>query len=340
VSRWWGRLAAVVLGLAVCEWTVAWQVYAPMLGVDLRIVTELGRRWAAVGTMYLPYQLAGPYSVAVTPDLSATPALYPPAAGPLLAPLHLVPPVLLYPLWWAVPVGLVAWSVRAWRPAPWTWPLMAACLAGPAVPGIAYAGGTSLWAAAAVAVGLRWRWPAALVLVKPTLGPFALVGVRSRWWWAGAAVVGALTLAGPWREYLAAGQNAYDTGGLLYSLGSAPLLLLPVVAWLGRSGRPGERPRGLRPRADARAGAGLRAVEVEDLDAGEGRPRGGTAVEDDRLDRRQGDAGAGDGRGARRGVGDDDLDEAARRAGRGGVEEDRGLPRLERDAAGHQEMSL
>lgn len=228
-------LTAVALGLAVFMWISSLVFYGTgIVGVDVAIMTELGRRWTAAGTMYLPYQLAGPYSIAVTPDLTQTPALYPPAAGPLFAPLQYVPPVILWPLWWALPLGYLAWSVWDWRPAPWAWPVMALCLAGPTVPGIVIAGGTSMWAAALVAAGLRKGWPAAFILLKPTLLPFALVGVRSRWWWVIAGTIAVLTLLGPWRDFLTVTRNAADSGGIGYSLGSVPLLLIPVIAWRAR----------------------------------------------------------------------------------------------------------
>ena len=175
-------LTAVILGLAVCVWVASISYYGvSLLGTDIRIMSELGRRWTQTGTMYLPYQLTRPYPVAVTADLRDTPALYPPAAGPLFAPLHLVPDVILWPLWWAIPLGILAWSVWRMKPAPWAWPLLALCLAAPAIPGVVVAGGTSMWIAAAVALSLRWGWTGALVLFKPTLLPFALLGARSRW---------------------------------------------------------------------------------------------------------------------------------------------------------------
>ena len=33
--------------------------------------------------------------------------------------------------------------------------------------------------------GLVWTWPAAWALLKPTLGPFALLGMHRRAWWIG-----------------------------------------------------------------------------------------------------------------------------------------------------------
>lgn len=227
--------AGVLLGFASASAVVSWslmQKYA-WPGIDLDIMLELGHRWRETGTMYLPYQVSGPYFVAaIASDLAQTPGLYPPAVGPLFALLAFVPRPLLTAAWWIVPVAAVAWSIRGWRPAPWAWLVMAACLAWPLSMMVVVAGGTTMWATAAVALGLRFGWPAALVLVKPSLAPFALVGARDRRWWITSAVVVVLTFAGPWQDYIVAARNAQ---GLDYAIGSYPLMLLPIVAYLGRT---------------------------------------------------------------------------------------------------------
>lgn len=138
-ASWWVRTtcmvaAGVVLGFASASAVVSWglmQKYA-WPGIDLDIMLELGHRWRETGTMYLPYQVSSPYFVAaIASDLAQTPGLYPPAAGPLFALLAFVPRPLLTAAWWIVPVAAVAWSIRDWRPAPWAWLVMAACLAWP-----------------------------------------------------------------------------------------------------------------------------------------------------------------------------------------------------------------
>ena len=220
----WGIVVGIVNGDPRVWW-----------GVDLQIVLELGRRWLETGTMYLPYQLAGPYSIDATPVLSTTPALYPPAAGPVFGLLNFIPGPVLTVAWWLVPLGLIGYAFAQWRPAAWTWPILSACLVYPQSLMTLAVGGTSLWMAAFVAGGLLKGWPAALILLKPTLAPFALVGVRDRRWWAVALAIGVLTLTGPWQDYLRVAANASDSGnGLLYSIKSLPLVALPLVAWLGR----------------------------------------------------------------------------------------------------------
>jgi hypothetical protein len=241
------RLA--MFGLAVCLLLVAALFSVAAYGVvthdprvgfgkDFLIMRELGRRWLTTGTMYLPYQLAAPYSVDVTPDLTQTPALYPPAVGPVFALLWLIPFPIAAVLWWSVPIGLVIVLIARWRPRPWSWPLIAACLIHPMAATQVMVGGTALWMTAFVAGGLVWGWPGALVLLKPTMLPFALAGIRSRWWWPIAAAVAILTVVGPFMDYLKVAQNASESGdGLMYSVKTFPMVAVPVIAWLARTRR-------------------------------------------------------------------------------------------------------
>lgn len=249
VSREWRRwyrpamlgLAVALLLLAVVSTVAAYGVVTTdprvRFGVDLDIMRELGRRWLTTGTMYLPYQLAGPYSIDATPDaLASTPALYPPPVGPVFGIVHLVPFGLMAVLWWTIPLAVIARSILSWRPRPWAWPLMAATLVHPMAAAQLMVGGTSLWIVAFTAAGLRYRWPAALILLKPTMAPFALVGIRDWRWWLVVVGIAAITLLGPWADYIKVAQNASESGhGLLYSLAAYPMTLLPVAAWIGRS---------------------------------------------------------------------------------------------------------
>ena len=94
-------------------------------------------------------------------------------------------------------------------------------------------GNTDMWMAAGVAAGLRWGWPALVLTLKPSLVFFALVGGSRRSFWLAALVMVAfvvLTLP-MWIDYLTVIRNTRLP--LDYSLRSIPLLLLPLVAWLG-----------------------------------------------------------------------------------------------------------
>jgi hypothetical protein len=119
------------------------------------------------------------------------------------------------------------------HPPRWSWPLLLLLLAwGPAMAQVVK-GNPVMWVMAALAVSIAMGWPSTFVLLKPSLFPFALIGIRRRAWWLQLGLLGllslpvlALTLLYP--------QVILDSrgGGLLYSIDDAPLLLLPVVAGL------------------------------------------------------------------------------------------------------------
>ena len=97
---------------------------------------------------------------------------------------------------------------------------------------------------AAVALGTLYRWPYVGVLLKPSLFPFALLGIRSRRWWLalGAFVLVCVPCRALWTAWLSTILNA-EGGGLAYSVQEIPMLLLPLIAaiHLARFGRSGPR---------------------------------------------------------------------------------------------------
>lgn len=191
------------------------------LGIDFLFYRDVGARFLADGTYYLPHQLAGPYDVALMVDV-----LYPPSALLLFVPAAVAP----WPLWWAIPLAVTAWCIHDWHPAPWGIVAMLLLLCWPRAHAAFLFGNTDMWAMAGVAAGLRFGWPAVLLLLKPTFAPFALAGIRHRSWWlalAGMAAFGLLTLP-LWLDYVTAMRNLSAAPD--YSLGSLPLLLVPVVA--------------------------------------------------------------------------------------------------------------
>jgi ABC-type transport system involved in cytochrome c biogenesis permease component len=80
------------------------------------------------------------------------------------------------------------------------------------------------------------RFAAPFVLLKPSLAPFALFGLNRRAWWIGLAAFLLLCLpfGALWAEWVGSVLNSRG-GGLLYSTLEIPMLLLPLVAWLGRT---------------------------------------------------------------------------------------------------------
>ena len=91
---------------------------------------------------------------------------------------------------------------------------------------------------AAVALGTIYRWPSVFALIKPSLFPFALFGANRRSWWLALAAFAALSLpfGSMWADWVASVVNSRG-GGILYSALEIPMLLLPLVAWLGRTDR-------------------------------------------------------------------------------------------------------
>lgn len=238
VGLWAGvvlrSLGAVIAGLAVIRLILV--LFEPFgrrfLANDLNGYVEGARRFIAVGTPYLPEQLSGAWQL--QPDSF----IHPPIAVLLFLPFIVLPAV----LWWAIPIGLTAWSVLRLRPAPWSWPVMAACLLWPRTAGILIAGNTDMWVAGAAGVALASGVPTSvLIVMKPSYVPLALLGANRReWWFAAAAVAVVCLLFSPlWLQYVTV------LGGVtlepLYSLYNAPYVAVPLVAWLASPRRPALR---------------------------------------------------------------------------------------------------
>lgn len=225
-------LTGVILVLAVFNAAVILPRAAALgaaVGVDFHGHEAIARNWLATGQLYFPWQLAGPYHVST----ETAPVLYPPVILYLLVPFLVLPE----PLWWLIPLVALAIVIVRLRPAPWTWPILAAIAWFPRTQEIVLYGNPSMWIAAFSAVGLVLPGVAVAVALKPSLGPFALIGVRHRSWWVAAAValVACLPFAGLWGDYLTAIRNS-DVSAF-YSAPDLPLVLAPIVAWVGRTSR-------------------------------------------------------------------------------------------------------
>jgi hypothetical protein len=122
------------------------------------------------------------------------------------------------------------------RPRPEVWPLIALCAAWPTTLLKTWTGNPVIWSMGALALATIYAWPAVFALLKPSLAPFALFGANRRSWWIALAVLVALSLPFGvlWADWLASVTNSRG-GGLLYSTLEVPMLLLPLVAWLGRT---------------------------------------------------------------------------------------------------------
>jgi hypothetical protein len=238
-------LIVLVLATIVVPWILAIRLVpdtTKLVAIDANIYFDAANRWLADGTWYLDRQLHGSYAIQIGD------VLYPPILLYVLLPFQVLPRV----LWWAIPLVISVVALARIRPPRWSWPLLLVCLAwGPAMAQIVK-GNPVMWAMAALAASIAMGWPSTLVLLKPSLFPFALIGVRRRAWWLQLGLLALLSLP-VFGLTLLYPQVILDSqgGGLLYSLNDVPLLLLPVIA-----GAAAGRLRPWQPRAVQRTAAG------------------------------------------------------------------------------------
>ena len=219
----------VLLGLAVAGFVYLWiNEFSPdRIGDDYDFYVGLARRFLETGVLYGDRQLTGePYHVLVNID-----NLYPPPAILLFIPFVFVPAI----LWWAIPILIVAYVVWRQRPSIWTWPLIAFCLLWPRTLGSLIVGNSDIWSACFVAAGLVWAWPTVLGFFKPAFAPFFIIGIRHRSYWmaVGVSAVVALFFLPYWPQYVTAATH-WDLS-IDRSLLNVPMLLIPVIAWLGKT---------------------------------------------------------------------------------------------------------
>ena len=230
------RRTAIALSVAVFAIPLAFALFLvpdPLeqpVGVDFVLYRDVAARWLAGGPYFEPYQTAGPY------EIRAGDVLYPPVGLWLFVPFAVLPAPIAWGLWWLLPLGATAWAIRELRPRPEVWPLIALCIAWPTTLLKTWTGNPVIWSMGAMALATIYAWPAVFALLKPSLAPFALFGVNRRSWWIALAVLVVLGLpfGDLWGDWLASLMNSRG-GGLLYSTLEVPMLLLPLVAWLGRT---------------------------------------------------------------------------------------------------------
>ncbi len=72
-------------------------------------------------------------------------------------------------------------------------------------------------------------------MLKPTLAPFALIGINRRSWWIalGALVAVSLVFLPLWADAIRVLVDARGERGLLYSAIEIPMVAIPVIAWIG-----------------------------------------------------------------------------------------------------------
>lgn len=196
------------------------------IAVDYHLYMDATARFFGGGGYYLPDQLHGPY------DVVPGHILYPPLFTLVVAPFLVLPAL----AWWVLPVAAVAFVTWRLRPRITAWPGIALCLWFPGTTVMLVAGNPTMLIVAALALAARWSWPGVLVLLKPSLLPFALLGIRSRRWWVALGVLALLGLpfGAMWLDYARVLLDARQPLGPFYNLGQVPTMLLPVIAWAGR----------------------------------------------------------------------------------------------------------
>ena len=191
-----------------------------LVGYDFSFYASSARRWLETGVLYEPIQLAGPYSAA-----GGDVFLYPPNALFLFVPFATLPGV----LWWIVPIGILVVHFAYWRPAWWSWPILAAIAALLPTSSILVVGNSDLWVAAVLAVACRWPAIAVLTFLKPPAALFGLLFMADRRWWVALGVLGVASIGfgGLWVDWLIAVGNA--EGSLFRNVNSYPFLVVPLL---------------------------------------------------------------------------------------------------------------
>jgi hypothetical protein len=254
VWAWTAAFTAIVV-VAITAVSLDYVVSYLDPGIDYDTLIGATRNHLAGNGFYPAYEVSGPWVYTLDQPPNGPPILYPPHALYLFVPFVFLPKL----LWWAIPLSVFAWALWQLRPHP------AAVLAILLVLGTPYAredifwGNPVMWMVAAEAAGFVLGWPAVLVLLKPSLGPFALAGFPRRSWFIALAVlsVANLPLLPMWADWIAVIRNAQL--GPDFSLHQFPLMAVPLIAWLGSTRGPLihrlERARAEQARATAASGA-------------------------------------------------------------------------------------
>lgn len=189
---------------------------------DYDLYMEATRRWLAGGPFYPDWQTSGLF------ELRWGAILYPPIALVLFVPFSFLPAW----LWILIPLTVTLAVIASHRPGPWRLAVIAALLSIYPLEVLEYTSGTpTIWVVMSMALATRWPWWSALILAKPTLFVFGLVGIRSRNWWLAVLAMTVVTLAW-WSMTLTWVGVMLDLrgGNALYSMVNVPLMLVLLVA--------------------------------------------------------------------------------------------------------------
>jgi len=189
---------------------------------DWRVYHDAALRFLDGRSYFTPDQLA-PAHVLTYGDV-----LYPPTALWLFVPMALLPPI----VWHLVPVLVAGAALWRLRPSAWGWVGIAWLAAWPVGPCYLFSGNPLTWAVACLFAAVAWDVPASLLLLMPSLLPFAFYRCNRRRWWLGllALVLLSLPLLSLNITWLRVILGTSGTGGPLYGIRDWPTMCIPLVA--------------------------------------------------------------------------------------------------------------
>ena len=225
-----GIVSIAILLLPLRDLITAWANFVALAGYDFNIYLDAGGRWLAGGPFYVPSTLEAPF------DETGQTIAYPPTALVLFGPLAALPRGLAAVLWLGFPIVALAVQWLRMRPGPIVWPFLALCIAWrPTLLTIAV-WNSALVFAGFLALATIYRWPAALVFLKPSVVPFAFWGANHRSWWVAVVVLVLVSIpfGSMWLDWFKVLENS-RIGGIWHSIQQFPLFFVPILVWLGRT---------------------------------------------------------------------------------------------------------
>ena len=225
-----GLVSIAILLVVLRDLMTAWPTFLALAGFDFDWYLDGTSRWLGGGPFYLPSQLEAPF------DDRTQVMVYPPTALLLLAPLAALPRGLAGILWIGFPIAALAFQWFRMRPAPIVWPFLALCLVWPPTLVTIAVWNSGIVFAGFLALATVYRWPAALVFLKPSVLPFAFWGANHRSWWIAVAVliVASIPFGSMWLDWFKVLENS-RIGGIWHSIQQFPLFFVPILVWLGRT---------------------------------------------------------------------------------------------------------
>jgi hypothetical protein len=226
-----GTVALVIVLVPISTLISTWPRAIELWGHDFNLYLDAAARWLGGGPYYPAEQLTGP----VLDDGNRI--LYPPTALWLFGPLAMLPRAVAAVLWWVFPIGALVFQARRLRPQPIAWPFLALCVAWPPTVLTIVVWNSAPLFVGLLALGTLYRWPSALIFLKPSVLPFAFWGANRRSWWRVLAVLVVLSLpfGSLWLEWLQVVGNSHPVGGIWHSIQQFPMFFIPLIVWIGRA---------------------------------------------------------------------------------------------------------